>query len=106
MPLLAAGVVMLPNDVGPRKGELSERPDQAQSPETRFFSCSDPRSETAMIDKADPGELFNSRNAGNIATPPAARWTRMSMGPRAFRPMNKDRRADQMARRTADDRAV
>lgn len=46
--------------------DLFEQLRSCQNPETLFITCSDSRIVPSLITKADPGDLFNIRNIGNI----------------------------------------
>ena len=69
MPRFAAGVIRFQNEVFPNKKALFEQLSKGQSPEALFITCSDSRIETAMLTQTEPGDLFISRNAGNIVPP-------------------------------------
>jgi len=69
MPRFARGVLKFQDEIFPDKKALFERLSQGQSPEALFITCSDSRIETGMMTQTDPGELFISRNAGNIVPP-------------------------------------
>ena len=69
MPSFASGVVKFQRDVFPGKKSLFEHLSHGQAPEALFITCSDSRIETAMITQTNPGELFVSRNPGNIVPP-------------------------------------
>jgi len=51
---------------------LFERLAKGQSPETLFITCSDSRIDPNLLTRAQPGELFILRNAGNIVPPHGA----------------------------------
>jgi MFS superfamily sulfate permease-like transporter/carbonic anhydrase len=50
--------------------ELFERSVQGQKPQALFITCSDSRVLPETLMQADPGDLFVSRNAGNLVPPP------------------------------------
>lgn len=52
--------------------ELFERATQGQHPTAMLITCSDARLLPETIMQADPGDLFVSRNAGNLIPPPDA----------------------------------
>ncbi len=54
------------------KRELFERSIQGQRPSAMLVTCSDSRLLPETILQADPGDLFVSRNAGNLIPPPEA----------------------------------
>ncbi|MDZ4733013.1 MAG: carbonic anhydrase [Nitrospirota bacterium] len=45
---------------------------KGQNPETLFITCSDSRIDPTLLTKAQPGDLFILRNAGNIVPPHGA----------------------------------
>lgn len=51
---------------------LFERLAKGQRPETLFITCSDSRIDPTLLTKAQPGDLFILRNAGNIIPPHGA----------------------------------
>ncbi len=51
---------------------LFERWAKGQHPETLFITCSDSRIDPTLLTKAQPGDLFILRNAGNIVPPHGA----------------------------------
>lgn len=48
---------------------LFEQLAKGQNPETLFITCSDSRIDPTLLTKAQPGDLFILRNAGNIVPP-------------------------------------
>ena len=50
--------------------ELFERSVQGQKPQALLITCSDSRVLPETLMQADPGDLFVSRNAGNLVPPP------------------------------------
>ena len=55
----------------PLKG-LFEQLAKGQQPDTLFITCSDSRIDPTLLTKAQPGDLFILRNAGNIVPPHGA----------------------------------
>ena len=51
---------------------LFEELAKGQNPETLFITCSDSRIDPTLLTKAQPGDLFILRNAGNIIPPHGA----------------------------------
>ncbi len=51
---------------------LFEQLAQGQNPETLFITCSDSRIDPNLLTRANPGDLFILRNAGNIVPPHGA----------------------------------
>jgi len=51
---------------------LFEQLAKGQQPETLFITCSDSRIDPTLLTRAQPGELFILRNAGNIVPPHGA----------------------------------
>ncbi|MFO0840921.1 MAG: carbonic anhydrase [Gemmataceae bacterium] len=72
--------------------ELFERSVQGQKPQALLITCSDSRvlPETLML--ADPGDLFVSRNAGNLVPPPAPPAARRHHGRVRRQPPRRHRR--------------
>ncbi|AFL89787.1 carbonic anhydrase [Terriglobus roseus DSM 18391] len=56
-------------EVFPKRAGLFKSLESGQKPSTLFLTCSDSRIVPDMILQSDPGELFISRNAGNIVPP-------------------------------------
>jgi carbonic anhydrase len=52
--------------------KLFEQLAKGQNPETLFITCSDSRIDPTLLTKAQPGDLFILRNAGNIVPPHGA----------------------------------
>jgi carbonic anhydrase len=64
---LLRGVRSFSADVFPAKREAYERLiRQGQSPHSLFITCADSRVEPAVITQSQPGEIFVSRNIGNL----------------------------------------
>lgn len=74
MQKLVRGVHHFQNKIFSSQRELFERLAKGQAPETLFITCSDSRINPHLLTKADPGELFILRNAGNIIPPYGAGW--------------------------------
>ena len=51
---------------------LFEELAKGQNPETLFITCSDSRIDPTLLTKAQPGDIFILRNAGNIIPPHGA----------------------------------
>lgn len=60
------GVKKFQVDVFPKHKRLFGELASGQSPEVLFITCSDSRIDPCLITQTKPGELFISRNAGNI----------------------------------------
>lgn len=64
---LLLGVRSFTADVFPEKKEAYERVMRdGQSPHTLFITCADSRIEPAALTQSQPGEIFVSRNIGNL----------------------------------------
>lgn len=69
MQKLVKGVHQFQKDVFRSQRELFKRLGDGQEPECLFITCSDSRVIPTHITQADPGELFELQNAGNIVPP-------------------------------------
>lgn len=63
---LVKGVHQFQDTVVASKKEFFEKLGSGQSPSTLFITCSDSRVVPTIITQADPGDLFELQNAGNI----------------------------------------
>jgi len=64
---LLDGVRRFTNDVFPEKKDAYEKVMRlGQSPHTLFLTCADSRIEPAAVTQSQPGEIFVSRNIGNL----------------------------------------
>jgi len=64
---LLDGVRRFSNDVFPEKKDAYEKVMRfGQSPHTLFLTCADSRIEPAAVTQSQPGEIFVSRNIGNL----------------------------------------
>jgi carbonic anhydrase len=66
---LIAGVRSFQQHVFPRYRELFKRLASGQSPDALVITCSDSRVDPTLLFQAEPGQLFELRNAGNIVPP-------------------------------------
>ena len=66
MQKLVDGVHQFQDTVFASRKEFFERLGKGQHPETLFITCSDSRVVPMLITQADPGDLFELQNAGNI----------------------------------------
>ena len=57
-----------------KKGQFHLLADQ-QAPETLFITCSDSRVVPDLILQTQPGDLFITRNAGNVVPMDGRMWT-------------------------------
>jgi carbonic anhydrase len=69
MEKLVAGVRTFQQNVFPRYRELFSRLASGQSPDALVITCSDSRVDPNLLTQAEPGQLFELRNAGNIVPP-------------------------------------
>jgi len=69
MQKLLQGYQKFKQDVFPTREKLFQSLESGQKPSTLFLTCSDSRIVPDMILQSEPGELFISRNAGNIVPP-------------------------------------
>ncbi len=63
---IIAGVRKFQQNVFPRYRELFGRLASGQSPDALVITCSDSRVDSKLLTQAEPGQLFELRNAGNI----------------------------------------
>lgn len=66
---LVSGLLRFQRDVFPGKKEIFENLAGEQNPKALFVTCADSRVVPDLIMQCGPGELFISRNAGNIVPP-------------------------------------
>jgi carbonic anhydrase len=66
---LIAGVRTFQQSVFPRHRELFSRLASGQSPDALVITCSDSRVDPRLLMQAEPGQLFELRNAGNLVPP-------------------------------------
>jgi carbonic anhydrase len=66
---LIAGVRSFQQNVFPRRRELFRRLADGQSPDALIITCSDSRVDPTLLFQAEPGQLFELRNAGNLVPP-------------------------------------
>lgn len=66
MQQLIAGVKRFQTEVFPQKRDLFARLASGQRPPVMFITCADSRVHPSLITQSDPGDLFISRNAGNL----------------------------------------
>jgi len=66
---LISGVKKFQRDVFPTHRDLFKRLATGQSPDALVITCSDSRVDPTLLFQAEPGQLFELRNAGNIVPP-------------------------------------
>jgi carbonic anhydrase len=69
MDKIAAGVLRFQKEIFAGRRELFERLAEGQTPRALFITCSDSRIDPNLMTQTQPGELFISRNTGNIVPP-------------------------------------
>jgi carbonic anhydrase len=69
MQKLLKGYQKFQDEIFPKRAKLFKSLESGQTPSTLFLTCSDSRIVPDLILQSDPGELFISRNAGNIVPP-------------------------------------
>src|ERR1700694_1759381 len=72
MQKLIQGIHQFQKDIFRPLQGLFEELAKGQNPETLFITCSDSRIDPTLLTKAQPGDLFIFRNAGNIIPPHGA----------------------------------
>jgi len=66
MDKLIAGLAQFQTEIFPDHAERFAELANGQSPEVFFITCSDSRIDPSLLTQQPPGELFVTRNAGNI----------------------------------------
>jgi carbonic anhydrase len=66
---LVSGVRAFQRDIFPKYRQLFGRLASGQSPDALVITCSDSRVDPALLFQAEPGQLFELRNAGNLVPP-------------------------------------
>lgn len=69
MDKIAAGVVRFQKEIFEGRRALFEKLADGQTPRALFITCSDSRIDPNLMTQTQPGELFISRNTGNIIPP-------------------------------------
>jgi carbonic anhydrase len=72
MEKLVSGIHTFQKQIFRAKHELFERLAQGQNPQALVVTCSDSRVVPELITRAEPGDLFVLRNAGNLIPPHGA----------------------------------
>jgi carbonic anhydrase len=63
---IIAGVRTFQRDIYPQNRQMFERLAAGQAPDALMITCSDSRVDPYLLTQAQPGQLFELRNAGNL----------------------------------------
>lgn len=66
---VVSGIVRFQRDVYPEREALFRELAGGQKPDVLLITCADSRIDPSLVTQTEPGELFISRNAGNIVPP-------------------------------------